>query len=198
MARMLGYGEDALTGLDFEGLVHGEDIDVDKHLLTSLISGEIPTYVVPKRFIRADGNIMYGSVTVSVARELDQSGNIILVVQDITHSKQQENKIASQHEALMHRERVAAIGSMLAGVAHELNNPLTGVLTFSHLVRKNLPDDSRDAEDLDLVIRETKRCAAIIRRLLDFSREKTPEKGQFAFNNRCFEKTEGSQRFYFN
>ena len=53
---------------------------------------------------------------------------------------------------------------------------LTGILTFSHLLRKKMPDNSQDAEDLDLVIRETKRCAAIIKRLLDFAREKQPEK----------------------
>jgi two-component system NtrC family sensor kinase len=73
-------------------------------------------------------------------------------------------------------EKLASVGLLAAGIAHELNNPLTGVLTFSHLVRKQMPDGSPEAEDLDLVIRETKRCATIIRRLLDFAREKTPEK----------------------
>jgi len=73
-------------------------------------------------------------------------------------------------------EKLASVGLLAAGIAHELNSPLTGVLTFSHLVRKQLPEGSPQAEDLDLVIQETKRCAAIIRRLLDFAREKTPEK----------------------
>jgi two-component system NtrC family sensor kinase len=79
-------------------------------------------------------------------------------------------------------EKLASVGLLAAGIAHELNNPLTGVLTFSCLVRKNIPDGSPDAEDLDLVIQETKRCAAIIRRLLDFARERTPEKSYFDLN----------------
>jgi len=73
-------------------------------------------------------------------------------------------------------EKLASVGLLASGIAHELNNPLTGILTFSSLIRKAMPDGSQDAEDMDLVIRETRRCAAIIRRLLDFAREKAPEK----------------------
>jgi len=76
----------------------------------------------------------------------------------------------------MRGEKLASVGLLASGVAHELNNPLTGILTFSHLLRQKMPEKSADAEDLDLVIRETKRCAAIIKRLLDFAREKLPEK----------------------
>ncbi|OGA53379.1 MAG: hypothetical protein A3G25_06185 [Betaproteobacteria bacterium RIFCSPLOWO2_12_FULL_63_13] len=94
---------------------------------------------------------------------------------------------AAQAEAVR-GEKLASVGLLAAGIAHELNNPLTGILTFAHLLRQKLPDDSPDAEDLDLIIRETKRCAAIIRRLLDFAREKPPEK-KFADLNPIIEDT---------
>jgi two-component system NtrC family sensor kinase len=88
----------------------------------------------------------------------------------------------------MRGEKLASVGLLASGVAHELNNPLTGILTFSHLLRRKMPDNSPDAEDMDLVIRETKRCAAIIKRLLDFAREKQPEK-KFNDINQIIENT---------
>ncbi len=84
--------------------------------------------------------------------------------------------------------KLAAVGMLASGIAHELNNPLTGILTFATLLRRKMPEGSPDAEDLDLVIRETRRCAAIIRRLLDFAREKKPEKN-YSDLNRIIEDT---------
>ena len=106
-----------------------------------------------------------------------------------------EQKVAERTQALrvaeaeaVRGEKLASVGLLAAGIAHELNNPLTGVLTFSSLMRKKMPEGSQEAEDLDLVIHETKRCAAIIRRLLDFAREKAPEK-RFADLNQLIEDT---------
>lgn len=108
-------------------------------------------------------------------------------MQDMLHSL--ESKVTERTRELLaakaevaQGEKLASIGVLASGIAHELNNPLTGVLTFTSLMRKKAPDGSEDAADLDLVIRETKRCASIIRRLLDFAREKVPVKGFFNLN----------------
>lgn len=79
-------------------------------------------------------------------------------------------------------EQLASIGRLAAGVAHEINNPLTGVLTFAHLLREKENMDDQDRQDLDLIIRETTRAAEIVRGLLDFARERPAVKEPFDVN----------------
>jgi two-component system NtrC family sensor kinase len=129
----------------------------------------------------------FNSMTLALKNSRKELEEWALTLERKIEQRTKELRIAEAETA--RSEKLASVGLLAAGIAHELNNPLTGVLTFSHLLRKEMPDGSQNAEDLDLVIRETKRCAAIIRRLLDFAREKTPEK-KFADLNKIIENTE--------
>ena len=77
---------------------------------------------------------------------------------------------------LTRSERLASIGRLAAGVAHEINNPLTGVLTFAHMLLRDAPEGSPQREDLQTIIDATIRCREIVRGLLDFSRQSEPHK----------------------
>ena len=86
--------------------------------------------------------------------------------------KEREDRQKAESEIrLIQSEKQASIGKLAAGVAHEINNPLTAVLTFTHLMlrRKDLPEEIRD--DLQTVASQTERVRRIVKSLLDFSRQ---------------------------
>ena len=77
---------------------------------------------------------------------------------------------------IMKSERLAMIGRLAASVAHEINNPLGGILLFSGLLIKKAPPDEKFRENLERIEREAKRCQYIVQGLLDFAREREPKK----------------------
>ncbi len=79
-------------------------------------------------------------------------------------------------ERLSHVEKQVSIGRLAAGVAHEINNPLTSVLTLSSLLLKHTNDEDSHREDLEIIVEETTRCRDIVRNLLDFARERPARK----------------------
>jgi two-component system NtrC family sensor kinase len=77
----------------------------------------------------------------------------------------------SAENRLIQAAKLAAVGEMAAGIAHELNNPLTSVTGFSELVMETLPKDTEAYKDLELILKEARRARDVVRRLLDFSRQ---------------------------
>ncbi len=92
-------------------------------------------------------------------------------------------EIQKTHAHLVQTEKLASLGRMAAGVAHEINNPLTGVVTFAHLMLKRSPPGSPEAEDLNVIIEQAERCAKIIKNLLTFARATPSERGKASIND---------------
>ena len=145
---------------------------------TSLVLIYLVTVVVMRpigRIIETSQKVIGGDVSARVGiRPPGEMGALCQAVDGMADAiAEREDRVK---EALRHQvtraEKLASIGRLAAGVAHEINNPLTGVLTFSHLMREKPNMDAQDREDLDLIIRETTRAADIVRGLLDFARER--------------------------
>ncbi len=114
---------------------------------------------------------------VSTSPILNDKGEVVgsvHIAKDITERKQNEEK-------LIITDRLASIGELASGIAHELNNPLTGVIGFSQLLLdKDIPADIRG--DIDIIHREAQRAAEVIKNLLTFARRHAPAKQPVAIN----------------
>ena len=107
-------------------------------------------------------------------------------LEDKVREKSRELKEAQ--DQLIQSEKLTSLGKLAAGIAHEINNPLTSILINSHLIAEKLKDDDRFQENLNLMINETARCSEIVKGLLEFSRQTPPEKNP-ADINEVIEKT---------
>jgi two-component system NtrC family sensor kinase len=91
-------------------------------------------------------------------------------------------RLGEAQRQLAQADKLASVGRLAAGVAHEINNPLTGVLTYASLLQKRCADQPEVAADLEVIVRETKRCRDIVRGMLDFARPSPPQHGPIDLN----------------
>ncbi|MDY0082443.1 MAG: ATP-binding protein [Ignavibacteriaceae bacterium] len=92
-------------------------------------------------------------------------------------------KLAEARLQLFQSDKMASLGRLAAGVAHEINNPLTGVLTYSSFLLKRTKDNPEFQEDLKVIVRETIRSREIVKSLLDFARQSVPKKNPADLND---------------
>ena len=127
-------------------------------------------------------SLQFPEIWLSLAETLDeiyfnngQLPGLQNTLQELENAQQElQARITAQEAAeskLIQTTKLAAVGEMAAGVAHELNNPLTTVVGFSELVLESTPEDSPIRDDLTVVLQEARRARDVVRRLLDFSRQ---------------------------
>ena len=177
------------VGMLYVGILEAQYLDIRKNAFTIfagislvgmliaiilgwLFTGRIMQPVI--HLIRASTEISDGNFSPDIGPiSKDDIGRLqkkFLKMAEALKEKEQRHK--DEHDTrLLQSEKQASVGKLAAGVAHEINNPLTAVLTFTHLIlrRDDLPDDV--LKDLEIVKTQTERVRKIVKSLLDFSRQ---------------------------
>jgi PAS domain S-box-containing protein len=161
------FAETELVGKPLRNLVAAPRRDDFVEAFESTLGGrQVDNLELP--IVKGDARTGQFSLTLSPMR--DEHGNItstVVVMTDITDAAMIQAK-------LMHTEKMAAVGQLVSGVAHEVNNPLTAILGFADLMLENpeTPDSAR--KDLRVIIQEAQRTKMIVQNLLSFARQTPP------------------------
>jgi signal transduction histidine kinase len=90
---------------------------------------------------------------------------------DLRERLQMEDQVEKARLQVVQSDKLASLGRMAAGLAHELNNPLTGIMVFAELLKESLPEEDPARDDLAGILEDVERCQEIVRGMLDYSRQ---------------------------
>ncbi len=183
-----------VIGMLYVGILEQRFVDLKRNailiFLTMMLAGAVfslaiayflaTDFVKPiKRLVAASHEVSKGNFAYRIAPilsgELGELEHTFNVMASALKERDQEMREHAQRQ-IFQSEKLASIGRLAAGVAHQLNNPLTGVLTYGSLLLEQKNADDPECEDLQIIVDETIRCRDIVKNLLDFSRQNEPTK----------------------
>jgi PAS domain S-box-containing protein len=169
--KLIGYSRDELLDMSISNIEKAEKPeDVAEHIQKIKEIG-YDRFETTHR--RKDGEII--DVDLSVNYLPVHSGRLFVAIRDITGRKRAEEERKQLEQKAHLASRLASVGELASGVAHEINNPLTGVIGYAHLLlaRKDISRDVR--RDLEIINEGAQRVAGIVKKLLAFARQTKPE-----------------------
>jgi len=174
---VLGYTAEEEKELEFGARTYSEDQSAMRALFNEILEGRqtFGSLEVRVRHKRGDWRRIRAHLS-PLFDENEKIEGVVISGRDVTELKRLE-------EQLIQAEKLAAMGQMLAGVAHELNNPLTAILGVSELLSESESFGEAPKRQLDLVHRQARRAARIVQNLLEFSRPASPQKKAVDVNN---------------
>ena len=172
-AQMIGYLPEELHGKLLLELTHLDDRRAQAEYLDRLLVGTCRRYTLEKRFLHKDGHSVWTRLTAAAVYDHDGAWLYGLgMVEDISHRKEVE-------EALRRAERLASIGTLAAGIAHEINNPL-GAIVLSADAALLAREQTHGGEIVEASLRNIQagalRCGRIVKNVLQFSRNEVSQK----------------------
>jgi two-component system NtrC family sensor kinase len=160
-----GYKQEQMIGRRLVDLVDaGERKEFEAALDTTAHGQQVENLELRAR--RSDGTAGHFSISLSPMRDEQNTVNsVVVVMTDITDAALLQAKLA-------HSERMATLGRLVSGVAHEVNNPLAAILGFTDLLLENPEVPANAREDLQIILQETQRTKDIVQDLLSFARQR--------------------------
>ena len=182
LCDVLGYSREELLARTFLDTSHPDELALDQAQLQQFLAGELRTLFREKRFVHKNGAEVWVDLTVSLVLDLTgQSDCFIAVLQDITARKHLEQELHHQSEARYQRDKLADMGTLLAGVAHELNNPLAVVMGRAQLLSDSFRGEPVSGQ-LDQIVKAAERCSRIVRNFLALARQHPQERQPVQLN----------------